>query len=707
MHRLSVCLSFVPLLTACALPLRAVESAGADVAVAAPMVVTVTRGELLLQDAPSAVSLRTADNLRLDNPVRVLTDAFRDEPGVMVQKTGHAQGSPYMRGFTGYRNLFAIDGVRLNNSVFRDGPNQYWNTVDALSLSRIEIARGTLSMLYGSDAVGGTVNAVTRGAADLRAGSDWDRRLYYRYADAERAHILRAESIGRLTAELALTLGYTYKIFGDLDGGRRVGRQPRTGYDERFWDVKLEYQPAANAMLTLVHQDAATDDTWRTHRTIYGIDWEGLSRGDELQRSLDQERRLTGLQLRLRDLDGAIEDIHAGISLQRQQENQFRLRTRERRDEQGFDVETLGAFVTLKSPIKSAVAGYGLEYYRDTVDSFNHTLDAAGMVTQSAIQGPVGDGATYDLFGAWLQIELPLTSRLMLIPGTRFEFAKASADRVEDPVTGEPITAGGEWNDMVSGLRLLYALDAGGSWNLFAGVAQGFRAPNISDLTRFDSARTSEIETPTPGIGPERFVSTEAGIRAETAALSAQLALFYTRINGMIVRTLTGRMIGDEFEVTRKNAGDGFIHGIELNARALLPCRFTVFGAFTWMDGEVDNYPSPGAPLVSEPVDRLMPPTGHLGLRHHLHDRFWIEGVCRMAAKADRLSSGDKADTSRIPPGGTPGYTVYDIRANWQCAGNLRLSAAVENITDEDYRIHGSGVNEPGRNLVLAAELVF
>ncbi len=86
----------------------------------------------------------------------------REVPGVIVQKTGHGQGSPFLRGFTGFRTLLLIDGIRLNNSVFRDGPNQYWNTVDPFTIGQLEIIKGPSSVLFGSDAIGGTVNVVTR-----------------------------------------------------------------------------------------------------------------------------------------------------------------------------------------------------------------------------------------------------------------------------------------------------------------------------------------------------------------------------------------------------------------------------------------------------------------------------------------------------------------------------------------------------------------
>ena len=671
------------------------------------MVVTATRDARVLTDTPYSVSLLDDDAWRIGTPARTVPEALRFEPSTMVQKTSQGQGSPYIRGFTGYRNLFLIDGIRLNNSVFRDGPNQYWNTVDALGLSRLEVVRGPASMLYGSDAIGGTVQVVTRGSQDLRPDSDWDRRLYYRYSSADNANIARAESIGRLTDRLALTLGYSFKDFGNVEGGRDVGKQEKTGYDEHDWDAKLEYMLTPNAILVVAHQNVDLNDAWRTHKTIYGIDWEGLTVGNELRRVLDQDRDLTTMQLHQVNGNGFADEIHAGISHQVQSEFQDRLRTGDRHDEQGFDVNTLGAFLTLKSasPVGSLV--YGSEFYHDNVDSFARTLNPDGSVKSESIQGPVADEATYDVWGVFLQDEIPLTERLSCVLGGRYEAARADADVVEDPATGEPMSVSGDWDDVVGSLRMLCALDAQRAWTVFSGVSQGFRAPNLSDLTRFDSARTDEIETPSPDLDPEHFITYEIGMKAGTRDLQAQAAYYYTDIDGMIVRTPTGRIIDDAYEVTKKNAGNGYIHGVELDARYRFQPALTAFGTFTWMDGEVETYPTSEAVLVTEPIDRLMPRTGRFGLRWDRHQTYWIEASCTIAAKADKLSTQDEADTSRIPPGGTPGYTVYDLRAGWNVSDDLKLSLAVENITDEDYRIHGSGVNEPGRNLLLAADWTF
>lgn len=671
------------------------------------IVVTATRDQQLIKETPYSANLITGNEFQLKTPARTVPEILKNEPSTMIQKTGNGQGSPYIRGFTGYHNLLLIDGIRLNNSTFRSGPNQYWNTIDSLNLSRIELVRGPFSTLYGSDAIGGTVNAITRGVQNLRQDSNWDSRLYYRYSSAENSNIARAESIGKLTDNLALTLGYSYKDFGDVEGGRNVGSQEKTGYLERNWDAKLEYFITDTSFLVLAHQNVNIDNAWRTHKTIYGIDWKGLSVEKELYRILDQDRNLTYLQYHQYSDGNFIEEIHAGISHHAQSEERDRLRTANRHDIQGTDTTTLGSFISMKSTTKIGTLIYGAEFYHDIVDSFNDKINQDGAIKSSAIQGPVGNDATYDTLGIYLQDKISMAKRLSLILGTRYEFAQADANSVIDPLTGKKTSVDGNWDNIVGNARILYAINDDESYNIFAGISQGFRAPNLSDLTRLDSARTDETETPAPNLNPEKFLSYEIGLKANTQTASVQLSYFYTLIDGMIVRTPTGRIIDGEHEVTKKNAGDGYIQGIELDGHYRFWHDFTMFGIFSWIDGKVETYPTSEAKLTKEYIDRLMPPTGKFGLRWNSTKKYWIEGSCTIAAKADKLSSRDQSDTSRIPPGGTPGYTVFDIHTGWNFSDYLTASLSIENINNKDYRIHGSGINEPGRNIIIALKTTF
>lgn len=673
----------------------------------APRVVTATRDGQDSVATPYSVQLFSGTALRHDLAPRTLPELFDHEPGVMVQKTGYGQGSPYIRGFTGYRNLFLVDNVRLNNSVFRDGPNQYWNTVDPLSLSSVDLVRGPAAVLYGSGAVGGTVSATTRGAEDLREDSDWDRLLYTRLSSAESSHIARAETTKMLAEGLYLSLGYSHRNYGDLRGGSDVGRQRNTGYEEQGWDLKLEYFTEHDGHLTMAHQGFRVDDAWRTHATIYGIDWKGLTVGSDLRRSFDQERYLTYLQYRQNLASALVDSFHLGVSHQRQSEEQNRLRSGDRHEIQGFDVDTYGIFAILnsKSPLGQLV--YGVEYYHDDVSTYRYALNADGSVRSRAIQGPVGDDSSYDTVGLFVQDRFEIGARSELTLGARYEWAEADARRVQNPETGGIMQVSQSWSDLVGSARFTVWLDEQREKNIFTGISQGFRAPNLSDLTHFNTARTDEIETPVSDLDAENYVTAEIGFKIDIERLGAQIAYYYTDIDGMIVRTPTGRVIDGSNEVTKRNAGDGYVQGAELSLRYSIRSDLSARMALSWMDGKVDTYPSSEAVIEREYMDRLMPPTGSLAIRWRPAPSYWVEGRVRAAAKADRLSSRDAADTSRIPYGGTPGYAVYDLRAGYVYADALKLGVALENIADTDYRIHGSGVNEAGRNLILTAEVKF
>ena len=683
-------------------------AAADEVATLPETVVTALRAETTLAEVPGTVHVVDRTALQAAAP-RTTPDAFRGLPSVLVQKTGYGQGSPYLRGFTGFRTLMLVDGIRLNNSTFRDGPNQYWNTVDPWSVARYETVMGPAAVLYGSDAVGGTVNALTLAPPEWAGQPVYERTLAVRAASADESLQTRAGIRGRATEKLGFAAGITWKKFNDVRGGADVGRQRHTGYEETDFDLRADYDFDSGATLTLAHQQVAQDDAWRTHSTFYGIAWEGLKTGDDQMRAYDQDRALTYLRLADGDRAGAVAAYRLTLSRQAQDERLRRLRADGRRDESGVDVTTWGAALELESPSAFGRWVYGVEVSRDEVDSFGRRYKADGSLNKVEVQGPVADDATYDLVGVFVQDTAALFGgALEVTPGIRYTYAALDADRVLDPVGGEAMARADDWDSVVGSLRALAPLGAERRHAVFAGLAQGFRAPNLSDLTRLDAARSDEIETPVAALDPERFVSAEVGARYDDGRRSAEIAGYYTWIEDLIVRAPTGAVVDELQEVTKKNAGEGYVAGVELTLGWQVAEDWHLRLMGSWMEGQVDAYPTSDPVAVRDDVSRLMPVTGQAAVRWQPAGQlYWLEAVVDAAEKATRLSADDERDTQRIPDGGTPGYAVLALRGGATVRDDLRLTVALENVADEDYRIHGSGVNEPGRNLVVQAEWAF
>jgi hemoglobin/transferrin/lactoferrin receptor protein len=669
------------------------------------VVVTATRLPMRAFDVPAIVYARSADTVQLLYQSRTLPEALGEMTGVMVQKTANGQGSPYLRGFTGFRNVLLVDGIRLNNSVFREGANQYWNTVDPYSFRMVEVLKGPAAVPYGSDAIGGVVNvisAIPGGAAGFAP------RFVYRYADAESSQTVRGEAVFR-GANLRAAAGVTGKDYGNVTAGGGTGEQPKTGYDEQDADLRVEYDLGEQTGLVLGYQFVDQDDAWRTHRTIHGISWHGTTVGTDRKLSFDQQRQLGYLQLNHEGLGAAADTVRVSLSYHEQSEDQYRVRNNLRFDELGFDVRTTGFWVQLDKRWGAAQFMYGVDYYGDDVSSYNVEYNANGSTRRVHAQGPVADDARYDLTGLFGQAIVAMTPRVTGTLAARYTWASVDARKVEDPVTFAVYSIEDDWDNFSGSARLGYTPVVDGPWMLYAGVAQAFRAPNLSDLTRMDVARSGELEVPSPGVAPEEYLSWEVGFKYAGTRLGAQFAWFDTRGSDVIIRAPTGRVINGLVEVTKVNAGATYVDGIEGEITyAVLP-QLTLFAGGMYLDGEGDAYPAGAtAAPVREPLDVLMPPNWRLGARwSDPADRFRLEALVEHADEQDRLSTRDRQDTQRIPPGGTPGWTVLNLRSHWQVRPGLTVSLALDNVTDADYRIHGSGLNEPGRNFIATLALVL
>lgn len=670
-----------------------------------PVVVTATLAEAALVDVPYSAA-HVSDRRIGELQAASFPEALQQQPGIMLQQTGRGMGSPFIRGFTGFRNLAMIDGVRFNNSVFREGPNQYWSLIDALSLDGIDVVKGQGSVLFGSDAVGGVVNALTKGPVYREGpGVYATGGMATRYATAERSWMGRIEGSVSEADRYGVHVGVTGRTFGDLQAGG-LGRLPNTGYDELGVDLKMEVFLEPETKLVLAHNQFHQDDVWRTHRTIYAVPFAGSEVGEELAHVFDQDRYLTYVRLESDRDYGWLQHYDVTVSHQRFSEERQRQRTRGRSDLEGFDVDTWGIAANFRSESPLGTLSYGASYYYDDVGAFRVSRSSDG--TKVGAQGPVADDSAYHLLGVYVQDEIRLSDSLDLILGGRYTYAKAEAGQIEDPQSGRVYSESDAWQDLSGSARLQWSVDEAKKLRVFGGVSQAFRAPNLSDVSRFDVARSNEVEVPAAGLDPEEFVNWEVGVRWVGEKVSGSVAYFYTDIQDLIVRAPTGNLREDQVEVTRRNGGSGYVQGIEGNLSVKLTDDWTLFGNLTWQEGEVESFPTSSQRLVTEPFSRLMPLTGLAGLRWDSPGRRWfVEGTVQMVDDATRLSAGDRNDTQRIPPGGTPGFTVATLRSGWQVNEALLLTAAVENFTDEAYRIHGSGVNQPGVNFVFGAQVRF
>jgi hemoglobin/transferrin/lactoferrin receptor protein len=658
------------------------------------VIITATRSENSAAKVPAAV--KTLDQKQMaERLVRTFPEALRETPGVMIQKTSNGQGSPFIRGFTGFRNLMLIDGIRFNNSTFREGPNQYWNTIDPYALDRIEVLPSQGGTLYGSDAIGGTVNAFTKDSGFLReaeGGFFTHGQADYRWSSAERSNVQHAEaSIGQ-GQRWGLHVGVTLNQFADVRTPQGIQRQ--TGYDQWAFDVRLDVALDDHWQLTGVHQQSRQNDAWRTHVTTAAVAYEGTTLGTDRTRLFDQERSLSYLRLAGKDLDGIIDAASLTVSLQTAGEEQFRITGAGAHSFNDVDISTLGVDLQFESDSPIGRLVYGLDYYHDWLET-----DGANNFA-----GAVADDASYDLLGIFLQDSIDVGERFHLILGGRYTHVRADAGKFRNPVGGAVTAYSNEWQNFSASARFIVDLDERDRYQLFGGVSQSFRAPNLSDLTRDDLSATGIIEIPSTGLNPEIYLTYEIGLKAQTESVTASFAYFFTQIEDMIVRRATG-VPG---QVSKANGGDGYMQGIEFTARWQIDPHWSIFGQIAWVEGEADQFIGTTQQTRREPLGKVAPLNAFGGVRWQTRDnRFWTELVCLTYGEAARLNTADQADTSRIPPNGTPSFWLVSLRGGCKVNEHLVLTASLDNLLNETYRYHGSGSNEPGFGATLGATVRF
>lgn len=664
---------------------------------------------------------------------RSAPDALRYEPGVFVQQSAHGQGSAFIRGRTGQQTVMLFDGIRMNTSLYRQGPNQYFFTLDAQTIHHIDVMRGGGSTRYGSDAIGGVLDArPIEPTVDLSGRRFVMRpRASTRFATADSEFTHRFQIDTQIGSKIRFLGGIGRRVTGRLESGGPV-RSPRTGqlplvpvfeddgrtqlgtgFREITGDARLVFGLSGGRRIVAATYIYRQYDSPRTDQCPppYAPRSECLNY-DEQFRSL--------AYVTLEGPFGRFSKFgRIALSYQRQHERRTLERPesfvqnigRDAVDTFGLTANFSGHEKQLRDGIDVRVDG-GTDAYVDSVASRAWTsfTDIDAVIALS--RGQYIDGARYVQAGAFVEGELTLFDRVIVRAGGRGAFAHARA--AADPASGtRPVSAA--WPIAVGHVGA--EVRATKSVSLLASVDRSYRAPNLDDLTsRQQSGPGFQFEN--PDLVPEKAVTFDVGARYTDKWFTADVWGYYATVGDAITRSI--RSIADcppatpqcntswsRFQLVN-NPGNSFVTGVEASVRARLPRGFDARATVAYAYGSAPNPQAPpDDPSLSYesriPISRIPPLNGSAEVRWMSDVGFYAGMGLRWATLQDRLAPTDFTD-ARIPEGGTPGFAVVDMRAGYRMRRNLVVTTVLENIGDVAYRYHGSAVNGPGRGFIINVE---
>ncbi|WP_218933279.1 TonB-dependent receptor [Rubripirellula lacrimiformis] len=658
------------------------------------------RGEVSLFDSAQLGTIIDREDLDR-RQATTMYRALQNEVGVMLQQTGNGQLSPFIRGLTGQQVLIMVDGIRMNTSVLRPGPNQYAATIDPGSIERIEVIRGAESALWGSDAIGGAINIVTRSADPLQ-GNHFSPMFSQFYSSAEASSYTRTGFSGWYGAT-GITGGISYLDVGNVDRGGDLGRQSGTDYQQYAGDLKLQRMLTENHMLTFAMQHFEQQDLKRSDRFLPFVQGPASDGSVPTQRPTyydPQQRdliygRLEGL---LPD-DFFFADLYS-VTLSGSRTKEATTVDRydsnlpnadpTRREIGEFDDIGWGTTISaVKDMDDFGKLTYGSDFYAESINANRLRIDSpsAPGATASPTDPQYPDDSEADRMGVFTSWHVSLTDRLDATTSVRYENINVSG--TPDFDTLGPTYFQRSYQDWIASVGLTYKLTE--QWKLVGGYYEGFRAPTIDDLTANKTFLQNSQSVPLVGnlnVEAEQSKTYEVGLKFNYDRLRLQAVEYWTDFDSYINRETIG---GARF-LTNQQA---YLNGTELAGEYLLGRNLSLYGNFYYTYGTITS--------ADDPISRIPPTQGTLGLRFDEPSiGGYLDVYTWMVARADRYNSSNFGDV-RFLPGGTPGYATLNVRTG-RSFGDQRqhhVSLSLENITDKYYRVLGSGVDGTGFNAIF------
>lgn len=684
------------------------------------------------EDISSQIIVIKAKNIKALMP-QTTADALIQNGSVFVQKSQMGGGSPSIRGFEGNKVLLVVDGVRMNNAIYRGGHLQNILSVDPNSLERMEIFNGPGSVIYGSDALGGVIHLFTT-TPRLAQDSGYYLRSsgFLRASSANKENTFHGD-INYGKEKWALFTSFTFANFGDLQLGKNNSfyRNDSAFGHKDFYAIRLN-----------------GNDTFFANLNPRNQLYTGYSQFDLVQKVLLKQSKkvshLFNLQYsktsdvprydRLTEMNGAVPkyaewfygpQVRAFASYQLQLKNAkwyengtvttAYQNVKESRYTRRYKSKNLGAnkenlnIISLNADFSKQVKHrhelrYGAEYFYNIVESVGSSTNIETNTTTPDITR-YPNGSTYSTAGLYLTDRLELNEKLILSFGGRLSYfdLKSSFDQTYFPFNDLKVS---QSNSSVIG-HLGAVVKPSEKLRLVAQMSTGFRNPNVDDMSKTFEQTSTSVVLPNTGLGPEQVFSQELGFdyyiskkywidfRAFNTEYSNAIVVKDATYNGNDSILYNGVMAKVRKSVNIASARIyGFSSSINLKFSKYLSAKANI--SYTYGRDNTES-------TAVTPLDHI-PPVFASAFLGYERGAWSVIASCLYNGKKDikDYSNSGEDNQKYAPYYGTPAWYTVNLKSAYTYRQKWIIRGGVENILNKNYRYFASGVSAAGRNFILS-----
>jgi hemoglobin/transferrin/lactoferrin receptor protein len=687
-------------------------------------------------------------------------DLLEINPNIRIQKSQGGGGSPVLRGFEANRVLIVVDGVRMNNAIYRSGHLQNAITIDPHNIERVEVTLGSSSVGYGSDALGGVIQYYTK-SPQLNTNTPVKSEFSSTFNYANLSFINNANTALSYKNWGSLT-SVSYSNFGDIRIGEKRDNgfpkwgltpnyslnsrheynetpttnsrpyiQKNTGYDQFDIFQKFLVRLPSDMLLNINLQYSESSDIDRYDKLVE--ERNGSLRFSEWYYG-PQKRFFLSPQLKFflgknwlkkGTLTAAYQNVEES-RVNRKFESLTRSHQIEKVDVYSINADFYGNIAQGHS------LSYGLEWTYNKIRSQGYSLDLVldlenivDYTNRTMIPSRYpSDGSSASSFAGYLNWIYRLNDRFTINGGLR--------------LTGSKIIA--RWNDSAQVDKLLSSVDLKSEaltytlamtyrpnekWQINNLISSGFRNPNIDDIGKIRESN-GILLVPNSFLKPEYAYTLESGIKytASNKINFIDLRAFATLVSRHIVRSdfivfsdtttpdeNTIMYIGEEvYTQANKNLGNRFIYGGSLQGKCLLSDPFEIMGGITYTTADLN--PDYG------PMPSIAPLFGTFTLSHEVKNwkTLLIWKFSERKHPNDYSWGGEDGlnETPLVNPNasedaykyyGMPSWNIWSVLSQYQFRKNIILNVGLKNIFDLHYRTFASGISAEGRSLQLGMKV--